>query len=85
MEKAKNLILHIGGETFLLAAPQLTRSQILDIESLAEGAIDDYYNELSDMSSYQLCGWFQDKVKQLYQIELVNVSIDYEFKIKENV
>lgn len=83
MEKAKNLILHIGGETFLLAAPQLTRSQILDIESLAEGAFDDYGGELEELSAYQLCGWFQDKVNELYQIELQNVAIDYEITMKD--
>jgi hypothetical protein len=83
MEKAKNLILHIGGETFLLAAPPLTRSQILDIESLAEGAFDDYYDEISDMSVYQLCCWLQDKVRNMYQIELQNLAIDYEIRLKD--
>lgn len=82
MDNQKNLVLNIGGETFLLAAPQLTRAQLMDIESLAEAAFDDYSEELEEMSVYQLCEWFQDKIKELYQIELRNLAIDYEISIK---
>ena len=81
MDFKKNLVLHIGGETFLLSAPLLTRSQLMDIESLAEAAFDDYAEEIEEMSVYQLCEWFLDKVRELYQIELNNVAIDYEIAI----
>ena len=84
MDFHKNLVLHIGGETFLLSAPNLTRSQLLDIESLADAAFDDYADELEEMSVYQLSEWFQLKVKNLYQIELRNKAIDYEITIKDD-
>jgi hypothetical protein len=82
MESHKNLVLHIGGETFLLSAPHLSRTQLMDIESLAGAAFDDYAEELEEMSVYQLCEWFQEKVRELYQIELKNLAIDYEVTIK---
>ena len=82
MESQKNLVLHIGRETFLLSAPQLTRALLIEIESLAEGAYDDYGEELADMDTYQLCEWLQLKVKELFQIELQNIAIDYEITIK---
>lgn len=82
MDSHKNLVLHIGGETFLLSAPHLSRSQLTDIESLAEAAFEDYAEELEDMGVYQLCEWFQVKVRNLYQIELLNIAIDYEISIK---
>ena len=82
MDIQKNLVLHIGGETFLFASPQLTRLQRMDIESLAEAAFDDYGNELDGMSVYQLSEWFQIKVGELFQIELRNLAIDYEITIR---
>lgn len=82
MENQKTLVLHIGDETFLLAVSQLTRAQVKDIESLAEAAFDDHSDELGDMSVYQICQWFQDKVKAMYNIELHNLSIDYEVTMR---
>lgn len=66
MEGQKHLVLHIGDETFLLKVSQLTRAQVKDIESLVEAAHDDHGDELADMSVYQICQWFQDKVKSMY-------------------
>lgn len=85
MDSHKNLVLHIGGETFLLSAPYLTRSQFIDIESLAEAAFDDYANEIEEMSVYQHCEWFIEKVKELYNIELQNMAIDYEIAMKVSI
>ena len=82
MENQKTLVLHIFGETFLLAAPQLKRSELLDIESLAEAAFADYEDEIKEMNTYQLCEWFQVKVMELYQIDLKNLAIEYEITIK---
>lgn len=78
----KNMLLHIGGEVFLFTTSQLSREQLLDIESLVEAAFDDYDDEIEEMSIYQLCEWFQNKAKELYGIELENAPIDYEIKMR---
>lgn len=82
MNMQKNLLLNIGGEAFLFTVSQLSHGQRLDIESLAEGAFDDYGNEIEEMDAYQLCEWFQNKVKELYRVELMNAPIDYEISIR---
>ena len=82
MDFQKSLLLHIAGEAFLFTVPKLSREQCLNIESLAEGALDDYGDDIEEMSVFQLCEWFQDKVKELFGIELKNASIDYEITMK---
>jgi hypothetical protein len=46
MDSHRNLVLYIRVETFPLSSPHLTRSQLMDIESLAEAAFDDCTEEL---------------------------------------
>ena len=66
----------------MLSSKRLDRHEKIHLESICSAAIDDYAEEIEDLSVYKLCEWFQEKVEKEMGLILENVGIDLELKLE---
>lgn len=76
------IVVTVNNETFLMAADkELTKDVKIELESICESLDEDYADEVSELDTFQLCEWFENKVREELSITLKPVGIGLELNL----
>lgn len=76
------IVVTINNETFLMSVDKvLTRNIKIELESICESINEDYADEVSDLDTFQLYEWFENKAQEELSITLKPVGIGLELHL----